>query len=201
MGERETWTTEEFGSSHEGTVGVLLADGTVPEPVTYLLMSGGCGMTVSHWSVYDGRIGLAPRAHALRAVCCCGWTGPEHLLNWDEIGEQALSTAGADAAGTCMEEWGRHTVEVEQSAIALPEAVTDLLERLEAEIEKLEKTAPLVALRAARRLEVTAERVAYWPAHEARHGTSLDEVAAALGLNEDGARQLLARFGNWDPYS
>ncbi|MYR88696.1 hypothetical protein GTY41_28215 [Streptomyces sp. SID685] len=29
-GERETWTTGEFGSSHAGAVGVLLADGTVP---------------------------------------------------------------------------------------------------------------------------------------------------------------------------
>lgn len=32
MGERETWTTKEFDSSHEGAVGVLLADGTVPAP-------------------------------------------------------------------------------------------------------------------------------------------------------------------------
>lgn len=32
-GERETWTTDEFGSAHAGAVGVLLADGTVPPPV------------------------------------------------------------------------------------------------------------------------------------------------------------------------
>ncbi|MCX5129979.1 hypothetical protein OG898_28345 [Streptomyces sp. NBC_00193] len=30
-GRRETWTTEEFGSSHSGAAGVLLADGTVPD--------------------------------------------------------------------------------------------------------------------------------------------------------------------------
>lgn len=34
MGEQETWTTEEFGASHTGSVGVLLADGTVPSPVS-----------------------------------------------------------------------------------------------------------------------------------------------------------------------
>ncbi|CAL9635559.1 hypothetical protein SUDANB120_06195 (plasmid) [Streptomyces sp. enrichment culture] len=31
----ETWTTEAYGRSHEGRVGVLLADGTVPEPVCF----------------------------------------------------------------------------------------------------------------------------------------------------------------------
>ncbi|MBP2405767.1 hypothetical protein [Streptomyces syringium] len=60
-GERETWTTEEFGSSHEGAVGVLLADGTVPPPVLFAMNSSGGGRSVSHWSVYDGRDGYNPR--------------------------------------------------------------------------------------------------------------------------------------------
>ncbi|MCX4632043.1 hypothetical protein [Streptomyces sp. NBC_01443] len=51
MGERETWTTEEFGTSHEGTVGVLLADGSVPGP-----------------AYFDTRVG-APRPLDVRVEC------------------------------------------------------------------------------------------------------------------------------------
>jgi hypothetical protein len=71
----ESWTTEEYGRSHEGRVGVLLADGTVPEPVYFDGISVS-GSTVRHWSVYDGSD--HPRrsqAHALRAECACG-SGP-----------------------------------------------------------------------------------------------------------------------------
>ncbi|MFH8558891.1 hypothetical protein ACH4FE_35615 [Streptomyces celluloflavus] len=187
MGERETWTTEEFGSSHEGAVGVLLADGTVPEPV-------------SQWSVYDGHAAYVPRAAALRAVCSCGWAGPEHTLDWEAIGDQELVEAGAHAADACMEKWDEHTAEVEQSTVPLPEAVTALLRQLEEQIEKLAKDSPLAAVRAARRLEVTAVQVAYWPAHDARRDASIEQVAAALGLNEGATRGLMARFGRWSPY-
>jgi hypothetical protein len=77
MGERETWTTEEFGSSHEGAVGVLLADGTVPAPVFFGMNSGGGGQSVSQWSVYDGGFAHVPQAAALRAGVAQGtsWTG------------------------------------------------------------------------------------------------------------------------------
>src|SRR4051794_13931402 len=43
MDERETWTTEEFGTSHKGAVGVLLADGTAPKPVFFDTGSSGAG--------------------------------------------------------------------------------------------------------------------------------------------------------------
>ncbi|MFF3110958.1 hypothetical protein ACFVSN_17410 [Kitasatospora sp. NPDC057904] len=201
MGERQTWTTPEFGSSHEGAVGVLLADGTVPGPVFFPLSSSAGGQTVSEWSVYDGAFAFVPRAHALRAVCSCGWTGPEHPLDWDDIGEQKLAVAGGDAADRCLEQWDEHTTDVERSAVPLPETVTDLLRRLSEEIQRLGTTSPLAAVRAARQLEVTAERVAYWAAHDARDDASLEQAAGALGLNEDDARHLLARFGGWSPYS
>ncbi|MFE3506209.1 hypothetical protein [Kitasatospora sp. NPDC059160] len=48
---------------------------------------------------------------------------------------------------------------------------------------------------------MTAERTAYWPAHDARRDLGLAATAAALGPDEDGARHLLARFGRWSPYS
>ncbi|KAA6223997.1 hypothetical protein CP973_20600 [Streptomyces albofaciens JCM 4342] len=200
MGERETWTTEEFGTSHEGAVGVLLADGTVPGPVFFDSGSGAGGPSVSQWSVYDGCFAYVPRAAALRAVCSCGWTGEKHELDWGDIGEQKLAEAGAGAANTCMQDWDEHTEEVERSAVPLPEPFTALLSQLGEEVEKLGKTSPLAALRAARLLEVTAVQAGYWPAHDARRDTSPEKAAAALGLNEDAARKLMARFGRWNPY-
>ncbi|MFJ2605691.1 hypothetical protein ACIQOU_14695 [Streptomyces sp. NPDC091279] len=201
MGERETWTTEEFGASHEGAVGVLLADGTVPPPAFFGMMSGTGGSEISQWSVYDGRFSHVPRAAALRAVCSCGWTGEERPLDWDEIGDRDFGEAGDDAADACMREWDTHAEEVERSAVPLPETVTVLLGQLEREIEKLAKSSPLAALRAVRRMEVVAVQVGYWPAREARWDTTPEQAAAALGLDEEAARKVMARFGRWNPYT
>ncbi|WP_028815343.1 hypothetical protein [Streptomyces flavidovirens] len=67
-------------------------------------------------------------------------------------------------------------------------------------MEKLAETSPLAALRAARRLEVTAVEVGYWAAHEARKEANLEQAAATFGMNEDAARKLMARFGGRGPY-
>ncbi|MFI8345663.1 hypothetical protein ACIF8W_37215 [Streptomyces sp. NPDC085639] len=159
-GRRETWTTEEFGSSHTGAVGVLLADGTVPDPAYFDSGSGPGGQAVSQWSVYDGRWAHVPRAAALRTVCSCGWAGPEHRLDWEVMEGQGLDLddGGEDQADACLKDWDGHTEQVEATTIPLPETVTTLLERLEEEIDKLTRTSPVAAVRAARRLEVTAER-------------------------------------------
>ncbi|MFD6295814.1 hypothetical protein ACFWFU_13500 [Streptomyces sp. NPDC060235] len=199
--ERETWTTDEFGPCHTGAVGVLLDDGNVPRPVYFDASSGGGGQAVSQWTVYDGRPRQGPRAAALRAVCSCGWNGPEQRLDWEEIGDQDLQTVGAGAADTCLRDWDQHTAEVERSAIPLPEAVTVLLAQLETEVDKLAQSSPLAAIRAARRLEVLAAQTAYWPARDTLGDDDLGQVAAALGLDDSGARALLARFGRWSPNS
>ncbi|MET8038465.1 hypothetical protein [Streptomyces sp. NPDC005345] len=193
-------TTDEFGPCHTGAVGVVLDDGTVPRSVYFDASSGGGGQAVSQWTVYDGQPQQGPRAAALRAVCSCGWNGREQHLGREEIGDQDLQTAGAGAADICMRDWDEHTVEVERSAVTLPEAVTGLLAQLEVEVEKLAKSSPLAAIRAARRLEVLAVQSAYWPARDARRDADLGQAAAALGLDERGARALLARFGRWSPY-
>ncbi|MCS0603629.1 hypothetical protein NX794_20775 [Streptomyces sp. LP11] len=200
MAERATWTTQEFGTSHAGAVGVLLADGTVPGAVFFDAGSGAGGERVTEWSVYDGRDGYGPRAAALRAVCSCGWAGVKHPLAWEEIGEEELAIAGAGVADTCMQDWDTHAAEVDTSAVALPQSVTGLLDQLENEIEKLTKTSPLAAVRAARQLEVSAVQVGYWAARDARKEATPAQAAAALGLSEDAARNLLARFGRWSPY-
>ncbi|WP_241720950.1 hypothetical protein [Streptomyces lydicus] len=155
---------------------------------------------MSHWSVYDGGFAHVPRAAALRAVCSCGWNGPEHELSWDAIGDQELVEAASGTADMCTQDWDAHTAEVEQSAIPLPEPVTTLLTQLEEEIEKLAKTSPLAAVRAARRLKVSAAQVGYWPAHDARRDATPEQAASALGLNEDAARKLMAHFGRWSPF-
>ncbi|CAM5674556.1 hypothetical protein SAVIM338S_07130 [Streptomyces avidinii] len=199
-GRRETWTTEEFGTSHAGAVGVLLADGTVPGPVYFDSASGSGGEAVAQWSVYDGRRNRVPRAAALRAVCSCGWAGPEHRLDWDAIAKAALDDAADGQADACERDWDGHTAHVEARAVPLPDAVTVLLERLEEEIDKLTKTAPVAAVRAARRLEIAAERAGYWAARGTANDLDTTQAAAALGLSEDAARKLMARFGRWSPY-
>ncbi|MGW7313936.1 hypothetical protein [Streptomyces sp. NPDC054865] len=201
MGKRETWTTDEFGTSHEGAVGVVLADGGVPEPVYFDSGSGTGGRSVSQWSVYDGRYPRGPRAAAVRAVCSCGWTGAEHRLDWTAIGDQELAEAGDPQADACVRDWDDHTEQVEATTVPLPETVTGLLERLEEEIERPTKTSPVAGLRAARRMEVTAGRVGYWAARGTRADLSTERAAAALGLDENAVRALLARLGGWSPYA
>lgn len=199
-GRRETWTTEEFGTSHAGAVGVLLADGTVPDPVYFDSASSSRGEAVSQWSVYDGRWPHTPRAAALRAVCSCGWAGPEHRLDWEAIAGQDLDDGGEDQADACLRDWDGHTAQVEATTVPLPEGITTLLEQLEEEIDKLTQTAPVAAVRAARRLEIAAERVGYWAARGTAGDLDTARAAAALGLDEDAARRLMARFGRWSPY-
>ncbi|KOU38018.1 hypothetical protein ADK55_35280 [Streptomyces sp. WM4235] len=201
VGERETWTTEEFGTSHEGAVGVLLTDGSVPPPVYFDSASGTSGQSVSQWSVYDGRHPHGPRAGTLRAVCSCGWTGPEHPLDWEAIGETELEEAGDEQADACLRDWDGHTARVEATTVPLPATVTDLLRRLEEEIDKLTQDSPIAAVRATRRMEITAERVGYWAARSTRHDLNAVQAAAALGLDENTARKTMARLGRWSPYT
>ncbi|MEU9039375.1 hypothetical protein AB0D45_31330 [Streptomyces sp. NPDC048352] len=197
---RETWTTVEFGTSHEGWVGVLLADGTVPRPAIFDTGSGPDVYQTSHWSVYDGRFPHIPRAATLRAVCSCGWNGPEHPLDWDTIGAQDLEDAADEQADACCRDWDKHTVAVEEAAIPLPASLTGLLDQLEAEISKLGTSSPLAAVRAVRLLELTAGEAGHEPARLVQHDSTPAQAAAALGLTEAAARRELARLGRWNVY-
>ncbi|MFJ3881623.1 hypothetical protein ACIPW5_29775 [Streptomyces sp. NPDC090077] len=192
--DRETWTTEEFGRSHEGRVGVLLPDGTVPPPALFDIGSGSAMHESSHWSVYDGRFARIPRAAALRGVCSCGWTGPERVLDWEAIGQQDLEDAADEQADACCQDWDDHTTTVEATAIPLPATVTHLLEQLETEIGKLAESAPLAALRAVRRMETTASATGYWAARHAQDDATPAQAATALGLTEDAVRRELGRL-------
>ncbi|MFF2198650.1 hypothetical protein [Streptomyces sp. NPDC058157] len=198
--DRETWTTEEFGTSHEGWVGVLLDDGIVPQPAVFDTGSGPDVHRSSHWSVYDGHFAHVPRAAALRGVCSCGWAGPEHPVDWEAADGQDMEDAAADQAEACCDDWDGHTAAVEAATIPLPETVTALLEQLEAEIGKLGTSSPLAAVRAVRRLEAAGRQAGYWAARCAQHDATPRQAATALGLTEGAARRELARLGRWNRY-
>lgn len=164
--ERETWTTEEFGTSHERAAGVPLADGAAPEGVIFDMGSDGGGQRVARWSVYDGRAAKGPRAAALRGVCSGLFLRLERPGTSARLGrdrrpgpDQGGRTRAADES---TQNWDEHTEQVAASAIPLPEPVSALLPQLSEETEKLAKSSPLAAIRAARRLEVTAAEAAYW---------------------------------------
>ncbi|MGW1771462.1 hypothetical protein [Streptomyces sp. NPDC002104] len=116
------------------------------------------------------------------------------------IAGRDLAEAGDDQADACDRDWYAHTDQVEATSVPLPETITALLAQLEEEIDKLTKTSPVAAVRAARRLEVTAERVGYWAARGVANDLDTKQAAAQLGLNEDATRRLLARLGRWSPY-
>lgn len=196
----ESWTADEYGASHEGTVKVLLDDGSAAEPVYFDAGSGGYVPSSSHWSIYDGRSARTPRASAFRATCACGWVGASHVLDWDKVGDQPLHTAAAADADRCMTDWDRHIMDVGESTVPVPERIAELLERLEAEVERYTEESPVGAVKIARRMEISAANLGYWAARKARGAMSPEEVATALGLSTRQAASLLARFGRWSPY-
>ncbi|MFZ3492375.1 hypothetical protein ACODT5_03890 [Streptomyces sp. 5.8] len=197
--EDETWTPDEFGASHQGRVGVLLADGSVPKPVCFDGSSAD-GHDVAHWSVYDGGTWPErPRAAVLRAECVCGWTGEHHTVNWAGFGDVPFRRAGSGGADRCMDAWDGHIADVARRTIPLPPELKALLESVSAAIEAPAGDAPAAAVKAARQLEIIAQRTGYWPANQAR-AQEPEQVATALGLNVDQTRSLLARFGRWNPY-
>ncbi len=59
----------------------------------------------------------------------------------------------------------------------------------------MSRTFQVPVVKAARQLEVTAERVGYWAAHDTHKDTSPDRASAALSLRSVEARKLLARYG------
>ncbi|MFE5534829.1 hypothetical protein [Streptomyces sp. NPDC056492] len=200
MDSDETWTSDEYGKSHEGRVGVLLADGTAPEAVYFDSSSGAIGSTVRHWSVYDGSAHpKRPRAHLLRAECACGWTGESHPVDWETASDLPFREHGAQTAGRCLGDWDQHTIAVAATTIPVPAELEALLESVSAAIEDLAKVAPTAAVKAARTLEIIAQRTAYWPAREAA-AENPEKVAGELGLNAEETRRLLARFGGFSPY-
>ncbi|MFI1200350.1 hypothetical protein K2224_33790 (plasmid) [Streptomyces sp. BHT-5-2] len=193
---KETWESDEFGKSHEGRVGVLLEDRSVPEPVYIDSVSGGFGHRSTFWAHYNGHPLSGPRAHVLRAVCACGWTGTEYPIDWERIGETALyeDEAVRTHADNCLDDWYRHLDDVEASTVAYPEDVNELLKKTDEALDALTSDAPAAALKAAVRLEILANSIGYHAANSAYRTMESEELGTALGITARAAEDLLFRY-------
>ncbi|MEW2546605.1 hypothetical protein AB0910_12630 [Streptomyces sp. NPDC047002] len=191
------WSTDEFGRSHEGRPGALLADGTEPKPVYVDLGSSSNMHEISDWWVYDGRLNR-PRASEVRGACSCGWRGAgRYAIDWGAL-------EGGDADGEDpydidlpgpYADWERHLDEVRARSVPLPAGLQDLIDQVESRLDSLVDQAPLAALKAVADLERTVKRVA----GDAAYAVEMDElswetVGKALGVPEREARSRLLGY-------
>ncbi|MCX5009424.1 hypothetical protein OG765_00105 [Streptomyces sp. NBC_00555] len=184
-----------LGAAHEGSVGVLLEDGTEPGPVYYDVGSGGHVPSATMWHAYDGRYGR-PRAAVLRGACSCGWRGAaEYPLNWELLGDQQpLYEADVDISGP-IADYGAHLSVVKEAAVALPADLTALLTELTGRLADLAVQEPLVALKALADLQyVTAQTGADATRAVLGGRVPIGEVATALGTSEAAARTYVTGY-------
>ncbi|WP_369188383.1 hypothetical protein [Streptomyces sp. R08] len=184
------WRSEEFGESHEGIVGAVLADGSEPKPVYLEVGSGSCGFETREWWAYNGWLGR-PKATGRRASCACGWRGENHPIDWEQVDDHDLDDLDTSDA---YDDWWEHIHAVERRTIPLPEELSGLLEQLEERLDALAESAPVAALKAVAMLERMAGRVG----KEAAYGVQADGVSGealgkALGLSVGSAQERLDR--------
>lgn len=187
------WETEEFGASHEGRSGAVLADGSEPKPVYVDTGSGAEIHKASDWWVYAGTR-RAPLAIALRGSCSCGWRGTNRYpLDWQEVtdagGPDLYDTAGPEA------DWDQHIDDIEARTVPVPDDITALLAQLRTRLDALAADAPLAALKVIGALERTSAdtvRAAAYAVHTDEQ--PWDMIATALGLTEADARALVMRY-------
>ncbi len=189
------WQTDEFGSSHQGTAGVLLNDGSEPKPVWIDSGSGGGGHRTSEWWAYNGHH-PRPRASHLRASCSCGWRGESRYpIDWEAVGDAPHRDYDVVDLSGPRGDWDRHVEEVEARTVPVPEDVESLLERLEERLGALAGDSPLAALRAVAAVDRIVRRIGW----DAAYGvdpdeTSWDEIGKALGLTEQAAKSRLRSY-------
>lgn len=185
------WRTEEFGDSHEGIVGAVLADGGEPAPVYFDIGGGGAGRETRELWAYDGRLGR-PEAAAFRAVCACGWRGESHTLDGQRIPDDPLDDLDTSAA---FDDWREHIGAVERQTVPLPEDVTDLILRLDERLTVLADQAPVAALKSVAALERLARRIGQEAAYAARADELAPEaIGRALGITPAAAEARLSQY-------
>ncbi|MFJ4343308.1 hypothetical protein [Streptomyces sp. NPDC088915] len=133
-GERSGWRRDGF-ESHEGMVGVLLADGSEPKPVLFDLGSGAAFHESSDWWHYDGTF-RRPTAVSMRGRCACGWRGTtRYPIDWETVREDDDPDA-YDTSGP-YEEWEAHLDDVAGRAVPLPEDLAELLGQVRERLDRL----------------------------------------------------------------
>ncbi|MEY2227948.1 MULTISPECIES: hypothetical protein [Streptomyces] len=181
-----------LGAAHEGSVGVLLADGSEPGPVYFDVGSGPYVPSSTKWHVYDGRYGR-PRAAVLRGSCSCGWRGAaEYPLDWTALpADKPLYEVDVDLSGP-IADYEAHLSVIREGAAPLPAELTDLLTDLVRVLNGLAVEEPLVALKALADLRYVIAQVGPEAAYElGGHDVPLKVVATALGTSEAAARTYL----------
>ncbi|MGW3009475.1 hypothetical protein ACWC9R_11645 [Streptomyces sp. NPDC001219] len=186
------WQSEEFGSSHEGMAGAVLADGSEPRPVYLDAGSGSNVYQTSQWWAYDGRPGRQ-RADLMRGACSCGWRGARHYpIDWERMSD--FRSYDVEPPGP-YEDWMAHLDEVESRSVPLPLELADLLDKLEEQLSTLADQAPLAALKAVAALERTTGRAGREAACAAEaDAESWDAIGTALGLTAKDARSRLTHY-------
>lgn len=181
---------EALGAAHQGSVGVLLADGSEPGPVYFDVGSGPDGPSSTEWHAYDGRRGR-PRAVLLRGSCSCSWRGAAaYPLDWARLaGDQPLYEADVDLSGP-IGDYEAHVSVVRDAAVPLPAELTGLLTDLVRQLDVLTVEEPLVVLKALADLRSVIARTGQDAAYElGARNVPLKDMAAALGTSETAARR------------
>ncbi|MFJ6106041.1 hypothetical protein ACIQHY_34265 [Streptomyces sp. NPDC092359] len=205
--ERDSWVREGF-VSHEGVVGVLLADGSEPGPVYVDMGSGGHVHQLTDWWVYDGTLGR-PTAASMRGRCACGLRGTAtYAIDWVNIPDDDLDDA--DVSGP-YGDWSAHLDDVADHTVRLPDDLAVLLEQAGERIGQLMDQGELaLVLRASDELETIvaahAPPAARALAQEER-SSLMPATAQDLGLTEEAARptaplrppHLASLSGPWIP--
>ncbi|MGA4842725.1 hypothetical protein [Streptomyces sp. G45] len=185
------WATEEYGKSHEGWVGAVLADGTEPKPAHIDPGSGPNFRQTREWWAYSGSLGR-PRASRARGACSCGWRGEnEYLIDWDQVDVRTQEFPSLEP----LSDWERHIDSVAALTVPLPTELADLLEQVDTQLTRLADEAPLAAIKAVIALESTMKRVARNSAAYAEaDGLSGEALGQALGLSPAAAESRLLRY-------
>ncbi|MFI1948638.1 hypothetical protein ACH46F_32910 [Streptomyces virginiae] len=181
-----------LGAAHEGTVGVLLADGSEPGPVYYDVVSGAHMPSSTAWHAYDGRFSR-PRATLLRGSCTCGWRGAaEYPLDRTTLpADQPLYEADVDLSGP-IADYRAHLSVIRDGAVPLPAELTELLTELVRQLGGLAAEEPLVALKALADLRHVIARTGQDAAYEiVDRDVPIEEVAVALGTSTAAVRTYL----------
>lgn len=184
------WHSVEFGTSHEGRAGAVLADGSEPGPRYF----GSAGYTYesTDWWGYDGKRST-PKATHLRGSCSCGWRGAElYPIDWTAVDWRRAYAHEVDGP---LGDWERHVAEVEAEAVPMPDEVTELMARLNAELVSLAAHEPLAALRVVGGLERMAVNGGLRAVGRLSEGElSEAAVAKALGVTEREIRSRMLRY-------
>lgn len=184
------WVNEEFGKSHEGYLGALLADGTEPEPQYIDVGSGSFVPKTSEWWAYDGNL-RRPKAARVRAACSCGWRGPDYLL--DRAEAEAYGSRYEPDCGA-FGDWEEHIATVGRRTVAIPEEVAVAVDRLRTLLLALAEDTPAAAMRVVTALEGITREAGRTAAALLRSEGQWEQLSAALGISAEEARSRITRY-------